>query len=286
MSSLCIAVTGVSTGIGKAISKVLVDRGFRVFGSVRKESDGESLARELGAVFSALEFDVRDEIAVAKGAATVKEALGNDKLFGLVNNAGIGVSGPIECLSIESFRTQMEVNVTGLLIVTQKFLPLLGTDRSRKGKPGRIINIGSIGGKLAPPFMGPYCASKFAVEGISESLRREVQLFGIDVIVIGPGAVATPIWDKAEQADISFFAGTEYEKAFRKFGTYFIREGRKGYPPEKIGETVLKALTREKPKVRYSVVPHAFTHSFVARLLPKRLVDRSFVKNLGLLYKG
>ena len=286
MNGSSVVVTGVSTGIGKAIARVLVDRGYRVFGSVRKESDGESLAAELGTAFVPLVFDVRDEIAVTRGAAKVKEALVNDKLFGLVNNAGIGVGGPLEFLPIESFRTQMDVNVTGLLIVTQKFLPLLGTDRSRKGKPGRIVNMGSIGGKLAAPFMGPYCASKFAVEGISESLRREVQLFGIDVIVIGPGAVATPIWDKAEQADVSIFARTEYEEAFRKFGTYFIREGRKGYPPEKIGEIVLKALTEKKPKVRYSVVPHAFTQSFVARLLPKRLVDRSFAKNLGLLYKG
>jgi hypothetical protein len=198
-----VVVTGSSTGIGWGAAKLLIKKGFRVFGSVRKAADGERLVKEFGPNFVPLLFDVTDQAAVNIAADQVSAALGGETLFGLVNNAGIAVAGPVLYLKIDEFRHQLEVNVTGQVITTQAFAPLLGADRSRKGKPGRIVMISSVGGRNATPFMAPYNASKFALEGLSESLRRELMLFGIDVIVIAPGAVATPIWAKAEQVDIT-----------------------------------------------------------------------------------
>src|SRR6185312_13245488 len=250
-----VVVTGSSTGIGWGTAKVLTEKGLRVFGSVRKREDGERLQRELGPNFVPLLFDVTDEAAVHAAAGEVAAALGGETLAGLVNNAGIAVAGPLLYLKIDEFRQQLEVNVTGQVIVTQAFAPLLGADRSRKGAPGRIVNITSVGGKNANPFMGPYCASKFAMEGLSESLRRELMLFGIDVIVVAPGAVATPIWDKAEEVDVTQYANTPYMTQLQKIRAYMLDRGPKGLKPEKLGEAIHHALTTASPKTRYSVSP-------------------------------
>jgi NAD(P)-dependent dehydrogenase (short-subunit alcohol dehydrogenase family) len=184
-------------------------------------------------------------------------------------------------LSAEDFRHQLEVNLVSVLIVTKAFLPLLGSDRSLRGKPGRIINISSVGGKAGGPFVGAYSASKHGLEGFSESLRRELMLYGIDVIIVGPGSVATPIWDKAEQLDTSTFANTEYGESVKRVQEYMIRNGRSGYPPEKVGEVVWHALTTPRPRVRYAVIPGSSLSRVIQMLLPKRLVDRIIARNLG-----
>ena len=154
-----VVITGVSTGIGYACVKVLVDRGFRVYGSVRKPADAARLQQEFGEEFVPLLFDVTDEPAVQAGAEKVKAHLDMATLDGLVNNAGIEIAGPLAYLPTDQFRYQLEVNLTGPLIVTKAFLPLLGADQSRKGRPGRIVNISSAGGKIAGPFTGAYSAS-------------------------------------------------------------------------------------------------------------------------------
>ncbi len=276
-----VAVTGSSTGIGWGATKILVQNGFRVFGSVRKQADGERLQKEFGASFVPLLFDVTDAAAVQAGADKVAAALGGETLTGLVNNAGIAVAGPLLYLKIDELRHQLEVNVTGQVIVTQAFAPLLGADRSRKGAPGRIVMITSVGGKNANPFMGPYCASKFAMEGLSESLRRELMLFGIDVIVVAPGAVATPIWDKAEEVDVTQYANTPYMTQLQKIRSYMLDRGPKGLKPEKLGEAIHHALTTPHPKVRYTVSPDGFQDTLVD-ILPKRVVDRMIGGRLGL----
>jgi NAD(P)-dependent dehydrogenase (short-subunit alcohol dehydrogenase family) len=268
-----VVVTGSSTGIGWGIAKVLIGKGFRVFGSVRKIEDGERLKKEFGANFMPLTFDVTDAAAVAKGADQVAAALGGEMLSGLVNNAGIAVAGPLLYVKIDEFRHQIEVNLTGQLIVTQAFAPLLGADRSRKGEPGRIVMISSVGGKNASPFVGPYNASKFGLEGLSESLRRELMLFGIDVIIVAPGSVATPIWDKAEKLDLAQYDNTPYMKPLATVRDFMLGLGRKGFPPEKLGEAVYVALTAAKPKTRYQVSPQPIL-DFLQVALPKRLVDR------------
>ncbi len=277
-----VVITGTSTGIGWGTAKVLIGNGFRVFGSVRKVTDAERLAAEFGPNFVPLVFDVTDEAAVKAAADQVRAALAGEKLFGLVNNAGVAVAGPLLELPIKEFRRQIEINLIGVVITTQAFAPLLGVDRKLTGSSGRIVNIGSVGGRNAVPFLSPYNASKFAMEGLSESLRRELLPFGVDVIVIGPGAVATPIWGKAEQIDVTPYRDTPYAVPLERLRNYMLGMGKKGLPPERIGEAVLLALTAPKPKVRYAVSPQPL-QDFVARTFPRRFVDRMIGGRLGLL---
>lgn len=280
-----IVVTGASTGIGWGTCKLLIEKGFRVFGSVRKDADAQRLAKEFGANFVPLLFDVTDAGAVKAGAAKVEAALGGETLAGLVNNAGIAVAGPLLHLDVDELRKQFDVNLIGQLIVTQAFAPLLGADPDRKGAKGRIVMISSVGGTNASPFVGPYSASKFALEGFSESLRRELMIHGIDVIIVAPGAVATPIWDKAEDIDIARYANTVYAPALDRVLAYMLELGRKGLKPEILGEAVWKALTVPKPKTRYVVTPDRIEH-FMVNHLPKRVVDNMIAGRLGLKAKA
>ena len=283
MNARTAVVTGASTGIGWGIADVLVHKGFKVFGTVRKQADADRLQAEFGAAFTPLLMDVTDQPAVARAAEQVRNYLGRSNLTGLINNAGIAVSGPLLHLPLAAFRHQLEVNLVAPLLVTQAFSDLLGTDRTREGSPGRIVNISSVGGKMGAPFVGAYVASKHGLEGMSESLRRELMLYGIDVILIGPGSVVTPIWDKAEADDAEKYRHTDYAASLDRFTKYFIAEGRKGLSPRSIGEAVHTALTVRRPKVRYAVVPQRFKNWTLPRLLSKRLLDRLIGKQIGLL---
>jgi NAD(P)-dependent dehydrogenase (short-subunit alcohol dehydrogenase family) len=276
-----VVVTGSSTGIGHGAAKELIARGFRVFGSVRKAADGERLKAEFGANFVPLLFDVTEEAAIARAAAEVRTALNGETLAGLVNNAGIAVAGPLLHLPLEDFRTQIEVNLTGQLAVTQAFASQLGADRALKGEPGRIVMISSVGGRNGSPFVGAYNASKFALEGLSEALRRELMLYGIDVIIIGPGAIATPIWEKADEVDVSRYANTDYAQPLDAVKKYMLELGRKGLKPEAVGALIADALTLPNRKVRYAIVPSWFENLMMG-ILPKRRLDKIIAKRLGL----
>lgn len=277
-----VVVTGVSTGIGWGAVKVLTAKGFHVFGSVRKQADADRLAAEFGAAFTPLLFDVTDEAAVRAGARRVEAALEGETLAGLVNNAGIAVAGPLLYLSIDDWRQQLEVNLTGVVIATQAFAPLVGAGGAAVKDPGRIVNISSVGGRNANPFMAPYCTTKFGLEGLSESLRREMLPFGVDVVVVAPGAVATPIWDKADQIDTARYANTPYATALDRLRAYMPQIGKAGLPPEAIGEAIHTALTAARPKVRYVVSPSPM-QVLMTEILPKRTLDRITGKRLGLL---
>jgi NAD(P)-dependent dehydrogenase (short-subunit alcohol dehydrogenase family) len=211
-----VVITGVSTGIGFAAAKLLLARGFHVFGSVRKQADADRLRGEFGANFTPLLFDVTDEAAVLAAAREVRAALKGETLTGLVNNAGIAVAGPVLELAADQFRLRMDVNVIGPIIATQAFGPLLGSDPSLKGPKGRIVMISSVAGRSGNPLASAYSASKHAIEGLSEALRREMMLFGIDVIIVAPGAVKTPIWSKADETDISGYKNSPFFRRCKK----------------------------------------------------------------------
>jgi len=278
-----VVITGASTGIGWATAKLLLDRGFRVFGSVRKEVDADRLKREFGANFIPLLFDVTDEATVLAAARQVRAALNGETLFGLVNNAGIAVAGPVLELAADEFRRQMDVNVIGPIITTQAFGPLLGTEPSLKGPKGRIVMISSVAGKNGNPLTAAYAASKHAIEGLSESLRREMMLFGIDVIIIAPGPVKTPIWSKGQEAgDTSRYQNSPYLPALQKASAFMQHLESIGLPPERIAERVFEALTLPQPKVRYQITPDPMRHLMMT-MLPKRMVDKIIAKRLGLL---
>jgi NAD(P)-dependent dehydrogenase (short-subunit alcohol dehydrogenase family) len=276
-----VVVTGVATGIGYAIARVLVDHGVRVFGSVRRSEDGRRVRDELGDRFVPLVFDVTDASSIQRSVPAVAHALDGAKLFGLVNNAGIAVGGPLIHQPLEEVRRHLEVNTLGALAVTQAFAPLLGTDRTRPGNPGRIVNISSVAGRISAPFLGAYAASKRALEGMSHSLRRELLLYGVDVIIINPGSVVTPIWDKAEKNQPSHYAGTDYEPTLRRFLQSALRSGRSGLPPEAVGDVVWTALTARRPRTSYPVVRRRLLNWTIPLALPARVIDRLIARRLG-----
>lgn len=280
-----VVITGASTGIGWATAKLLIQRGFRVFGSVRKQEDADRLKAEFGANFTPLLFDVTDEAAVLAAARQVRGALNGETLAALVNNAGVAVAGPVLELSADEFRRQMDINVIGPVIATQAFGPLLGADPALKGPKGRIIMISSVAGKNGNPLTAPYTASKHALEGLSESLRRELMLYGIDVVIVAPGPVKTPIWSKGEQVDMSPYRNSPYLPVMNKLLRFMMQLGENGLPAERIAEVVLEAMTSPRPRVRYQVTPDPMRRWMLEKL-PKRAVDRIIAKRLGLLPPG
>jgi NAD(P)-dependent dehydrogenase (short-subunit alcohol dehydrogenase family) len=254
-----------------------------VFGSVRKPADAERLQREFGDGFVPIIMDITDADAVHQAARKVGSMIGDRNLVGLVNNAGIVVSGPLLHLRPSEYRRQLEVNMVSPLVVIQAFAPLLGTDKKRQGPAGRIVNITSSVAKVAIPLLGAYSASKFGLEGMSDALRRELMLFGIDVVIIEPGTVNTAMYDKGEKEDMSEFKQTGYWEAVQNFQKFIVTEARThGLSPERLGEAVHVALTTEKPKARYAVIPQRFKNWTLPRLVPTRMLDAELAKQMKL----
>ena len=278
-----VVVTGVSTGIGRGTATVLASSGWHVFGSVRKDADAHSRKQALGDRFTPLLFDVEDDVAVVASAEQVRRRLDGQTLDGLVNNAGSSFSDPLLVQSVADFRRQLNINLVGMFAVTRAFAPLLGADPALAGAKGRIVNISSVGGRMGPPFLGAYAAAKHGVEGFSESLRRELQLLGIDVVIVAPGSVATAIWDKAEALTLDHVVETIWDQPYRAFIKWMVENGRKGLTPEQVGQVIATALTTAKPKTRYEAVKGKFANATLPSLLPRRMVDRLIGGQLGLL---
>lgn len=279
MSKGYVVITGASSGIGEACAHHLAGLGFNVFAGVRKDADAQRIA---GPRVEPLMIDVADDASVAAAAEQVRGAVAGAGLAGLVNNAGIAVAGPLEFMPLGEFQRQLEVNVTGVLRSTQAMLPLI-----RQGGRGRIVNISSIGGRVAAPMVGPYAASKFAVEGLSDSLRRELRPWSIHVALIEPGAVATPIWDKSIAAGDQIRAESppEAEELYGEVIEAIRKQAHKnaveGVPPQEVAEAVAHALTADKPKTRYLVGRDAKMRGPMAKLMPDRMMDAAIARVLG-----
>ncbi|UFH54284.1 SDR family NAD(P)-dependent oxidoreductase [Spirosoma sp. KNUC1025] len=269
--SQTILITGVSTGIGYGAAKSFLRRGYVVFGSVRNKTDADRLQAEFGDQFTPLLFDVTDAEAVQAAADQLAERLNGSGLGGLVNNAGVAFGGPLQYQPLQTIRYHFEVNVLGLLQVTQAFLPLLGARDGHPVQPGRILNISSVNGQIAIPFMGAYVGSKHALEGLSHSLRRELAVFGIKVVIVGPGAVKTPIWGKG--VDISPYANTRYYPAMQWFLKQVSVSEANGFSVDYIGERIADIYETKHPRVRYTLVPNLLMSWILPRLLPARLLD-------------
>lgn len=275
-------VTGASTGIGQASTAYLVKEGFRVFAGVRKSADAERLKDEIGEGVIPLIMDVTDAATLEAAAKVVSETLAGQTLAGLVCNAGIAVAGPLLHIDVDEVATQLDINVLGVIRTVQAFGPMLGADDAYSGKPGRIVMMSSVAGKMGAPFLGPYSASKHALEGLTKSLRKELALYGIECVIIGPGTVATPIWDKAEDIDVEQYKDTDFVKPMQNVLNWMRKRGPKGLPPEHIAKRVHHAITADKPKLRYAEVPQRFENWTLPRLLPERIVDKLTVKRIGL----
>ena len=278
-----IIITGASTGIGYATTKACINKGYRVLGSVRKQKDADRLSTKFGSAFIPLIFDVTNEQAIKKAADKAKEVLGGEAVHTLVNNAGIAIGGPMMHVPLSDLRRQLEVNVIGLVATTQAFLPLLGAQKDYPHTPGRIINISSVAGKLTNPFMGPYCASKHAVEAISDALRIELQLYGIDVVVVGPGVVKTPIWSKADDFDLSKYEQTDFAAAGARVKKFMLKLSNIGFEQEDFGQMMLKIIETKQAKARYPLVHGKFKNWTLPRMIPTRTLNRIIGKKLGFL---
>ncbi|MCA9969208.1 MAG: SDR family oxidoreductase [Anaerolineales bacterium] len=277
-----ILITGVSTGIGYATAQALLQRGYHVFGSVRSAADADRVQAELGARFTPLLFDVTDHAAIETAVSQLATTLDGANLFGLVNNAGISVTGPLLHLPLAELRQQFEVNLFGLLDVTQQVLPLLGARQGAPRPRGRIVNVSSVSGRIAYPFMGAYAASKHALEALSDALRRELLLYGIDVIVVEPGTTATPIIDKAG-AGAAQYSHTDYQPMLAAMtGSEIEKRRRSAIPVERVSRVIVEALESPRPKTRYPVPRKWLTGWLLPRLLPDRWLDRLVARQLKL----
>ena len=274
-----IVVTGVSSGIGYATAKLLISQGCRVLGSVRSEADAERVKSELGENLIPLIFDLTRPDQIEAAAQRVGEMLNGTYLFGLVNNAGIAVSGPLMHIPMDEMRRQLEVNVLGVLKTIQVFLPLLGAVREQTDKPGRIVNISSVSGQMAMPLIGPYTASKHALEALSDVLRRELFPYGVKVIVIAPGNVRTPIWDKLP--DISLYKDTIYYRVLEKVMSRMDRRKNDSLDDVVIAGKIFRVLTMAHPGIRYILVKDKFKNWTIPHRLPDRWVDRMVEKKLS-----
>lgn len=266
-----VLVTGASTGIGEACALRLAGLGFRVYAGVRKTTDAEALLSKRTGDLRPLMLDVTNEEQVKAAAETVRAETGGSGLYGLVNNAGIAIGGPLEFVPLDEFRKQLEVNLVGQLAVLQAFIPQLRTAR------GRIVNMGSIAGRFSAPYQGPYAISKFGLEAMTDALRLELQPWGIHVSVIEPGNINTPIWKKSLSEWEETAKGLPaamwdlYGPAIRMMRKYISSKDPKVYP-ETVAEAVVHALTAPRPKTRYLVGSDARSLVWIERL-PDRLRD-------------
>jgi NAD(P)-dependent dehydrogenase (short-subunit alcohol dehydrogenase family) len=273
MTNRSVVITGASTGIGEACALSLDRRGWQVFAAVRREEDGRRLQARASERLRPVLLDVTDGPGIAAAVREVASAVGPGGVQGLVNNAGIAVGGPLEFISLEQFRWQFEVNVFGLLQVTQLFLPLIRTGH------GRIVNIGSIAGRVASPMVGPYCASKHAVEALTDALRLELAPWELHVSVVEPGVVATPIWDKgvremdAELARMPAQGLERYDLLIRAFRRLLAGASQRGVTPDAVARRVEHALTSRRPRHRYLVGTDARLRLMAQTILPRRWVE-------------
>lgn len=264
-----ILITGASTGIGRACAEYLAQNGFKVYAGARKQED----IIELDSIdnITSLKIDVTDYASIKNATNQIKE--NKSGLFGLINNAGIAKGGPLMEIPVEELQHQFNVNLFGIHRVTKACFPLLLESK------GRIIMMSSNSGFFASPFFGPYNSSKFALEGYSDSLRRELALFGVKVVIIQPGRIKTPIWDKGEDL-LHKFDGTMFENFIRELGTYAIEKGKNdSLDPNEVAKLVFEGLTKEKPKTRYMIVPDKFRNRML-KILPDKMIDKIILKEL------
>ncbi len=271
-------VTGCSTGIGKGIVEYFCAKEIIVLAGVRSETDARNLLAEFGEKVVPLIFDMTDENAIDRAVEKIESIVKETGLFALVNNAGVAISIPILDMDAERLRYQLEVNLVSVVMLTKKLLPLLGARDDYPHQPGRIINISSVSGKIAFPFLGPYVMSKHGLEGFSDVLRRELIPFNIKVVVIEPGNTDTPIWSKVPDPDT--LKDSYYHPMLVRVFRSLERMTEDALPVNKIARAVYRAATVPKPKTRYAYPNRYFTGWLIPRFIPDRWLDQIVAQKL------
>lgn len=273
-----IIITGASSGIGEATALALHKSGRQVFAGARKEKDLQRLEK-MG--LEAIPMDVEKEQSLQEAKALIAKRLNKGNRISLINNAGLAIGGPVEGVSIARWKEQFEVNVFGLVRSTQTFLPWI------RATSGRVINISSVSGLMAIPYLGPYAASKFAVEAISDSLRREIQRFGCKVVLIEPGPIQTPIWEKGLGRKETLFAEVDpqllpvYERELKAFFSMVEKSAKNAVPTTKVTTVITKALSAKNPKTRYVVGDLAVSlQAAIVPFLSDKMVDKMISSQL------
>ena len=281
--SKTVLVTGASTGIGFDCVRVLVENGFNVIATVRKESDKTHVENAFAGQAKAVLLDVNNFAEVERLPQTLKENCNVQSLYGLVNNAGVAFGGPFAFQDFSEVQNIIQTNVLALMKMTQVCIPLLQANAQTGHNGGRIVNMSSISGTSALPFLSIYAASKHAVEGFSEALHNELKLLKIKVVVVAPGSIKTPIWQKGFEAVQTQYLNTAYGDSFERFMKIVQSEVRHALPVTAVSSCVLDALTAKNPKLRYEPIPRKFRNKYVLSVLPRFLMDYSIVRMLGLL---
>ena len=274
MNKKSIMVTGVSSGIGLGTLSYFVKKGFHVYGSVRSAKDANKLKKVFKERFTPLIFDVTKEAQLKKAASIVKKDLKNSNLLALINNAGVAISGPLLLQKVKDFEKQIDINLNGAFRVIKYFAPLCGAIKNNNEKKGIIFNISSISGKIGMPGVGAYTASKFGLEGLSHSLRRELMRYGVDVVIIGPGPIKTEIFDKIDRKFLESLKKSDYANAAKSIPRRMKNAKKIAFPAEEVGKLIFNALHDPNRKTRYTITPNRMMYWTLPMLITDRMLDR------------
>ncbi len=278
MNKKSILITGVSSGIGHGTLSYFVKKGFHVYGSVRNSKDANKLKKIFRENFTPLIFDITKEAQVKRAASIVKKDLKNSNLLALVNNAGVAISGPILLQKVRDFEKQININLNGAFRVLKFFAPLCGAEKNNNSKKGVIFNISSISGKIGMPGVGAYTASKFGLEGLSHSLRRELIRYGVDVVIIGPGPIKSEIFDKIDKKFLETLKKSDYAKLAKNIPKRMKNAKKIAFPAEEVGKLIFNALHDSNRKTRYTITPNKLMYWTLPMLITDRMLDKMVTK--------
>ncbi|MFZ3229823.1 MAG: SDR family NAD(P)-dependent oxidoreductase [Pseudobdellovibrio sp.] len=281
-----ILITGTSSGIGQELVRFLSDKQYRIIATVRKIEDAEKIKKTFLNHVIPIVIDLSNLSQIEKIPDLLKKEFNIVKLDGLINNAGIALAAPFLDQSFSEVESIISLNVLSVMKLTQVMLPLLGAKNPAvdpNKEPGVIINISSISGTGGAPFLAAYAASKHAIEGFSDALRKELMIFGIKVVVVGPGSIKTPIWSKGFGQGADCYAKSIYAESFKKFISFALNEEKNALEVSDISKLIFKILNQKNPAFRYAPIPRKIMNWYIPKLMPKRIYNLLTAKALGLI---
>ena len=281
MTKKSIMITGISTGIGRGTLDYFVSKGFHVYGSVRSTKDANRLKRIYKDKLTTIIFDVTKLAQLKKAAAFIKKDLNDSNLLALVNNAGTSFPGPLLRQSVKDFEKQIDINLNGAFRVIKYFAPLCGAEKNNNYKKGVIFNISSLSGKIGMPGLGAYTASKHGLEGLSQSLRRELLRYGVDVVIIGPGPIKSEIFNKVDKKFLESLKKSDYAKAAKLIPKRNKNALKIAFPAIEVGKLIFNALHNPNRKTRYTITPNKMMYWTVPMTISDRMLDRLIQKRSG-----